>query len=941
MNSTSSSFLLEQVNTKYEAYRLIHDPTRLISLLFSKYGDIEEDLYLFYINQIMYNLPSKFNCLFKEINYSNLTNDYLKRFYRINETIIRLPKLSDYYKNYHLFFCRPTLRHRKLCKIMCNFQDKRAEIFYKNNYKESKENISNEREENNNRKKTSSSSLTSLDNITNNKIIFDKYTKKMLDKSETEIKNNNYYNTLILETSRSNLLLSNGLISKRTGGDSSFEKCIHALVDYQFNKNKNKNIIKKKINKKLNKNLKNIILNNSNKLSKIKNNISQSQRASFKLYNFKMKKNNSKILSNKKRKINSGNNSISKNFINKVTNQNTKNSLYILTNNIYNTSTNTLLINKNNRKINNIKELNLNQPVTTTNKDTKKNKTYIYSNNNTINNTGNNSKNDSNTMSINLNSNINLINNLKLGNDNIKKLSKLSEYLKHIKSKDNNNFNQKSSLHKKNCSSIGESENKNILFNLNHKKRITKKRIILNKNLKMTITNGNINTNTYKPNPKHTKNKTFDFNLINQNQKNNNTIKSNNNLIINEEFNTLINKKPKKTLYKIIINSNNFTINQNKQKTKKTTKSNKNILSPAIKKVVNKICVTQKNSKEKNYKKNLDAKIFTHNNRIKLYSYNKDINSPPNSKVIKSVFNNDNDNKTIKDSLIKSSKVSKSNYNLSPNVYGIKNILSPKNFGSSISSTNQIYNNIIYSKRSINIKKNNNNFYIKKSINKDNNRIIEEKEDKNNLINSCNFNNSNQELYSNIVIPTYNSNNNEDTSNNLNNKKLSRNKKKYSYKNYNNSKKNSIHTKTNSSINTNPLNTNCIINNNINLNNDNLKNNIKNNGNINISIEKNNINIKDSILHIDKIYIKKDNSNRKFYNHPIIYEKDGISNNKGTIEIKLGEQIIKTDGNDIRINNEKIKSLNYSPLEMNYSPKAINVHRNYNLHSKNNKEIKK
>ena len=32
-----SSSLIEQVNTKFEAYRLVHDPTRLITLLFSKY----------------------------------------------------------------------------------------------------------------------------------------------------------------------------------------------------------------------------------------------------------------------------------------------------------------------------------------------------------------------------------------------------------------------------------------------------------------------------------------------------------------------------------------------------------------------------------------------------------------------------------------------------------------------------------------------------------------------------------------------------------------------------------------------------------------------------------------------------------------------------------------------------------------------------------------
>jgi hypothetical protein len=319
MSSLSSS-LLDQVNTKYEAYRLIHDPTRLITLLFSKYGDIEEDFYFLIINQVMYNLPTKFNCLFKEVKYYNMTQDYLKRIYKYNESIERIPRLSDYYKNYHLFFCRPTLRHYKLGKLIGNYQDKKAEIFYKNNYQESKENSAEKEEEN--LKKSSSFSMSSLDNITNNKTIFDKQTKKILEKSETDLKNNNYYNTLILETSRSNLLMNNGLISKRTGDENSFEKIIHALVDYQHyknkQKNKNSNSSKKSILK--NKKIKDIIINNYNstKNSKIKNNISQTQRSTRKLYS------SNKIASAKFTKINNNisnsnnNNTNRNNYISKI-----------------------------------------------------------------------------------------------------------------------------------------------------------------------------------------------------------------------------------------------------------------------------------------------------------------------------------------------------------------------------------------------------------------------------------------------------------------------------------------------------------------------------------------------------------------------------------------------------------------------------------------------
>ena len=38
-----NSLEIESVNTKLEAYKLIHDPTRLFNLLYSKYGDIEDD----------------------------------------------------------------------------------------------------------------------------------------------------------------------------------------------------------------------------------------------------------------------------------------------------------------------------------------------------------------------------------------------------------------------------------------------------------------------------------------------------------------------------------------------------------------------------------------------------------------------------------------------------------------------------------------------------------------------------------------------------------------------------------------------------------------------------------------------------------------------------------------------------------------------------------
>ena len=218
------------LNTKLQAYLLIYDPTRLLSLLYSKYGDIEEDENLLYINQLLYNKSSQFNILFKEYQYNDLINEYLKRFYSFQESKNRIPKLNEYYKNYHQFFCKPIFSNFNISKIMHSFCDKKAEIFYRNNY------MSLNEEE----KSFSESSLSSLDNLTNNKIIFSKNTRFLIDNNENSSKC-----TLNLDSSRT--LKSNlNLLTKRSK-DDSFINNVNPIVNF------NEDIETKKKANKLNK----------------------------------------------------------------------------------------------------------------------------------------------------------------------------------------------------------------------------------------------------------------------------------------------------------------------------------------------------------------------------------------------------------------------------------------------------------------------------------------------------------------------------------------------------------------------------------------------------------------------------------------------------------------------------------------------------------------
>ena len=227
------------IDTKLEAFKLVHDPTKLLTLLYLKYGDIEEDYYLLYANQVVYNKPSHFNAIFKENQLNDDIDEFLKRQYKYKEIKERIPKLSDYYKNYHLFFCKPTFINFYYYKLMHSYEEKKAEIFYKNNYEE--EITKNDEIEKEQLEKYESSSLSSLDNITDNKIIFTKLNKKIIDNN---LDPNMYSLTFTLESLKNNNNSTNyGLISKSSLQDS-FEEVLKNFVNYQYKKKE-----KKKFNK--------------------------------------------------------------------------------------------------------------------------------------------------------------------------------------------------------------------------------------------------------------------------------------------------------------------------------------------------------------------------------------------------------------------------------------------------------------------------------------------------------------------------------------------------------------------------------------------------------------------------------------------------------------------------------------------------------------------
>ena len=76
---------------------------------------------------------SHFLAIFKDYLITDYVEEFLRRTYSLNESIERIPKLYNYYKNYLQFFCKPTFIDAYSNIIIKNFGDFHAENFYKNN----------------------------------------------------------------------------------------------------------------------------------------------------------------------------------------------------------------------------------------------------------------------------------------------------------------------------------------------------------------------------------------------------------------------------------------------------------------------------------------------------------------------------------------------------------------------------------------------------------------------------------------------------------------------------------------------------------------------------------------------------------------------------------------------------------------------------------------
>ena len=111
---------------------------RIISNFLKKYNCKPKTQNKMIISNLISCKPNHFLARFKDCLINDYVEEFLSRSYFLEESIERIPKLFNYYKNYLNFFCKPPFSDSFSNCIIKNYADFHAENFYKNNIEKKK-----------------------------------------------------------------------------------------------------------------------------------------------------------------------------------------------------------------------------------------------------------------------------------------------------------------------------------------------------------------------------------------------------------------------------------------------------------------------------------------------------------------------------------------------------------------------------------------------------------------------------------------------------------------------------------------------------------------------------------------------------------------------------------------------------------------------------------
>ena len=267
--SNSISFLKHPFNifTKNNNNKTINCTDKKISFYqiiksnLQMYNITNQEIDIIKINDLIDTKNCHLVAIFKDYLISDYIEEFLRRFYKNKESKLRIPKFSDYYKNYLTFFCNPIFSDFFANKVIQNYGEAKAEIYYKKNYGNKNKESKHKHKHN---KEIAKTIFNTLINESIDCVIKD--TKEFISTINTQ-ETMNLKDETILEINGQNKNSNNNSII-------SLLKCFS--VKEKKSKNKIQNLIIKKIKKfdisNTNKNTINKEKNNKNSPNKSNNN---------------------------------------------------------------------------------------------------------------------------------------------------------------------------------------------------------------------------------------------------------------------------------------------------------------------------------------------------------------------------------------------------------------------------------------------------------------------------------------------------------------------------------------------------------------------------------------------------------------------------------------------------------------------------------------------
>ena len=274
---------------------------------------------------LIFNKDCHLVTVFKDYMIWDFIDEFLKRFYNREEGKDRIPRYAHFYRNYSKFFCKPTFRDFDINEIIQDHSEKRAELYYNQNFRNKKD-----------KNKFADEGLFEDDdsesvNVSKSKIektIFNKTVKKSIDNTSLYSSRNN--ETFLLNVDK-DFIDNQNILTKNSSNQSImniFSDFNEKKPEKEINENSNKIQINE-MNKKIeeNKNLYNTNINNKiDENNKENNKIlikkkDENKREDNNILN-KIKEENNKEDNNTSNKIKEENNKEDNNILNKIKEEN-------------------------------------------------------------------------------------------------------------------------------------------------------------------------------------------------------------------------------------------------------------------------------------------------------------------------------------------------------------------------------------------------------------------------------------------------------------------------------------------------------------------------------------------------------------------------------------------------------------------------------------------